>query len=112
MNAWMLVRDTKGTNVWYASGNGTFCTDELVKRITEAKLDIGVNHRWIILPQIGAVGVCKRSQEEIRLSLLFRSCTRSGHFRIHLHRLQQNEGDEHCPIFDARPAGAHAYGDK
>jgi CO dehydrogenase/acetyl-CoA synthase delta subunit len=57
MNAWVLVLDTKGINVWCAAGKGTFGTDELVKRIAEAKLDTIVTHRRIILPQLGAVGV-------------------------------------------------------
>jgi len=57
MNAWVLVIDTKGINVWCAAGKGTFGTDELVKRITEAHLNSIVSHRRIILPQLGAVGV-------------------------------------------------------
>ncbi|MFA5072639.1 MAG: mercury methylation corrinoid protein HgcA [Nitrospirota bacterium] len=57
LNAWILVLDTKGINVWCAAGKGTFGTNELIKRITEAKLDALVNHRRIILPQLGAVGV-------------------------------------------------------
>ncbi len=57
MNAWVLVLDTKSINVWCAAGKGTFGTDELVKRVAEAKLDAVVSHRRIILPQLGAVGV-------------------------------------------------------
>jgi acetyl-CoA decarbonylase/synthase complex subunit gamma len=57
MNAWLLVLDTKSINVWCAAGKGTFGTDELVKRIKEARLDAVVGHRRIILPQLGAVGV-------------------------------------------------------
>jgi len=56
-NAWVLVLDTKSINVWCAAGKGTFSTDELVKRITEARLDAVVSHRRIIVPQLGAVGV-------------------------------------------------------
>ena len=57
MNSWILVLDTKSINVWCAAGKGTFGTDELIKRIAEAKLDAVVVHRKIILPQLGAVGV-------------------------------------------------------
>ena len=57
MNAWVLVLDTNSINVWCAAGKGTFGTDELVKRIGEAKLDQVVSHRRLILPQLGAVGV-------------------------------------------------------
>ncbi len=57
MNAWVLVLDTKSINVWCAAGKGTFGTDELVNRIAATKLDVVVNHRKLILPQLGAVGV-------------------------------------------------------
>ena len=57
LNAWVLVLDTKSINVWCAAGKGTFSTDELVKRITEARLDAVVGHRRVIVPQLGAVGV-------------------------------------------------------
>ena len=57
LNAWMLVLDTKGVNVWCAAGKGTFGSGELIKRISEAKLDTVVDHRRIIVPQLGAVGV-------------------------------------------------------
>lgn len=57
MNAWILVLDTKGVNVWCAAGEGTFGTDELVKRIIEADLSNVVAHKKIVVPQLGAPGV-------------------------------------------------------
>jgi CO dehydrogenase/acetyl-CoA synthase delta subunit len=57
MDAWILVLDTKGINVWCAAGKGTFGTDELIKRILEVNLGAVVSHRRIILPQLSAVGV-------------------------------------------------------
>jgi len=57
INAWILVLDTKGINVWCAAGKGTFGTAELVKRITAANLGSLVSHRRIIVPQLGATGV-------------------------------------------------------
>jgi len=57
LNAWVLVLDTKSINVWCAAGKGTFGTDELMKRISDTRLDAVVGHRRIILPQLGAVGV-------------------------------------------------------
>ena len=35
LDAWILVLDTKGINVWCAAGKGTFGTAELVSRIAE-----------------------------------------------------------------------------
>ncbi len=57
INAWILVLDTKGINVWCAAGKGTFGTDELARRMIAAKLDGIVSHRRIIVPQLGATGV-------------------------------------------------------
>ncbi len=57
IDAWILVLDTKGINVWCAAGKGTFGTDELVSRMAKVKLSAIVSHRRIILPQLGAPGV-------------------------------------------------------
>lgn len=57
LNAWILVLDTRGINVWCAAGKGTFSTRELVKRIRITRLDEVISHRRIIVPQLGAVGV-------------------------------------------------------
>jgi acetyl-CoA decarbonylase/synthase complex subunit gamma len=56
-SVWILSLDTKGINVWCAAGKGTFGTDELVNRIRDVRLDQVVNHRRLILPQLGAPGV-------------------------------------------------------
>jgi len=56
-NVWILVLDTKGVNVWCAAGKGTFGTEELVARIRSSGLERIVNHRDLILPQLGAPGV-------------------------------------------------------
>lgn len=55
--AWILVLDTKGINVWCAAGKGTFGTEELIRRIRAVGLDKVVEHRRVIVPQLGAVGV-------------------------------------------------------
>ncbi len=57
LDAWILVLDTKGINVWCAAGKGTFGTDELVHRIEVTGLKEIVNHRKLIVPQLGAPGV-------------------------------------------------------
>lgn len=56
-DAWILVLDTKGINVWCAAGKGTFGTEELVNRIQSADLQAIVSHRKIIIPQLGAPGI-------------------------------------------------------
>lgn len=57
MDAWILVLDTRGINVWCAAGKGTFGTDEIVARIASVRLADVVSHRRLILPQLGAPGV-------------------------------------------------------
>lgn len=57
LNAWILVIDTKGINVWCAAGKGSFGTDELIWRIDETGVEKLVKHRRIIVPQLGAPGI-------------------------------------------------------
>ena len=57
MDGWILVLDTKGVNVWCAAGEGTFGSEELIRRIEAVRLKEIVAHRKLILPQLGAVGV-------------------------------------------------------
>jgi acetyl-CoA decarbonylase/synthase complex subunit gamma len=54
---WILVLDTKGINVWCAAGKGTFGNEELVERIRVNGLEKVVDHRELILPQLGGPGV-------------------------------------------------------
>ena len=68
-DAWVLVLDTDGINVWCAAGKGTFGTDEIVRRVQEAALDRIVSHRTLVVPQLGAPGV---SAHEVRRRSGFR----------------------------------------
>jgi hypothetical protein len=57
VDCYILVLDTKCINVWCAAGKGTFSTDELVSSIEKTSLRKLIQHRVIILPQLGATGV-------------------------------------------------------
>lgn len=57
INAWILVLDSKGINVWCAAGKGTFGTQELVNKIKSTGLGKIVNHKKLIVPQLGAPGI-------------------------------------------------------
>lgn len=57
VDAWILVLDTKGINVWCAAGKGTFGTCELINRIRITHLADIVKKKVVILPQLGAPGV-------------------------------------------------------
>jgi len=56
-DAWIVVLDTRGVNVWCAAGKGTFGTEELIRRVSAVGLDRVVAHRKLIVPQLGAPGV-------------------------------------------------------
>jgi hypothetical protein len=68
MDAWLLVLDTKGINVWCAAGKGTFSTKELIRQINLVGLEKIVNHHKVIVPQLGAVGV---SAHEVKKNIGF-----------------------------------------
>jgi len=57
LDCWLLILDTKGVNVWCASGKGAFGTEELIARIAQTRLAEVVSHKTLILPQLSAVGV-------------------------------------------------------
>ncbi len=56
-DAWLLVLDTKGVNVWCAAGKGEFGTNELVQRMNSVELSKVVAHKKIILPQLSGPGI-------------------------------------------------------
>ena len=57
LDAWLLVLDTRGVNVWCAAGKRTFSTQEVIRQVKRVHLDKLVEHRELILPQLGAPGV-------------------------------------------------------
>ncbi len=57
IDAWILVLETHGINVWCAAGKGTFGTDELVRRVGACGLERLVSHRRLVVPQLGGPGV-------------------------------------------------------
>jgi acetyl-CoA decarbonylase/synthase complex subunit gamma len=58
-DAWILVLDTQGVNVWCAAGKGTFGTSELINRLNQSGLVdlVSPSNRQVIVPQLGAPGV-------------------------------------------------------
>ena len=57
LDAWILVVDTRGINVWCAAGKGTFSDDEIALQVKRTGLARIVSHRELILPQFAATGV-------------------------------------------------------
>ncbi len=56
-DAWILVLDTHGINVWCAAGKGLFSSDEVVRQVERTNLRSVVAHRKLVLPQLAATGV-------------------------------------------------------
>jgi len=64
IDGYILVLNTYGINVWCAAGKGTFGTEELVRRIEATQLHQVVNHRVLIVPQLGAPGVAAHTVKQ------------------------------------------------
>ncbi len=63
-DAWILVVDTRGINVWCAAGKGTFSANEIALQVGRTILDKIVTHRELILPQFAAAGVASHELKE------------------------------------------------
>ncbi len=64
-DAWILVLDTKGINVWCSAGKGTFGTKELVRRIEATGLAQVVTHKTLIVPQLAGPGVAAHQVKKL-----------------------------------------------
>lgn len=64
IDAWLLVLDTDGINVWCAAGKGSFGTANLVRQIAESSLAELVGHRHLVAPQLGAPGISAQLVKE------------------------------------------------
>jgi len=60
IDAWILVVETAGINVWCAAGKGIFSAREVADRVRSTGLENLVDHRRLILPQLSATGVNAR----------------------------------------------------
>ncbi len=64
-DAWLLVADSDGINVWCAACGGHFTADRVIDALKVARLADKVNHRNIILPPLSAPGMdCKAIRQE------------------------------------------------
>jgi 2-polyprenyl-3-methyl-5-hydroxy-6-metoxy-1,4-benzoquinol methylase len=57
VNAWLLVADSSGINVWCAAGGGYFTAEKVIAGVKSSHLADVVNHHALILPQLCANGV-------------------------------------------------------
>jgi demethylmenaquinone methyltransferase/2-methoxy-6-polyprenyl-1,4-benzoquinol methylase len=57
LDAWVLVADSAGINVWCAAGGGYFTAEKVIAAMKSSNLKAVVNHHTLILPQLCANGV-------------------------------------------------------
>ena len=57
---WLLVADSKGVNVWCAAGGEEFNTRSVVSAVKTSGIADLVDHRKLILPPLGAPGICAK----------------------------------------------------
>jgi ferredoxin len=56
-DAWLLVANSRGINVWCASGGGHLTTHDAIAALKTTSIAGQVAHRQVILPQLAAVGI-------------------------------------------------------
>lgn len=61
VDAWLLIVDTRGINVWCAAGKSTFSAEEVCECVRRFRLGELVSHRQLILPQLAAPGVAAQA---------------------------------------------------
>ncbi len=59
-DAWLLVANSKGINVWCAAGGGHLTHHDIISVIRTSHIESEVDHREVILPQLAATGVERR----------------------------------------------------
>jgi ubiquinone/menaquinone biosynthesis C-methylase UbiE len=57
LDAWLLVVDSAGINVWCAAGGGFFTAEKVISAFKANRVKEFVSHKMMILPQLSAVGV-------------------------------------------------------
>jgi len=57
VDAWILVVDSKGVNVWCSAGGDELSTDAVVSAVKTSGLAERVDHRTLVLPPLGAPGI-------------------------------------------------------
>ncbi len=57
VDAWLVVADSKGVNVWCAAGGDEFNTHTVVSALKTCGIDERVKHRHLVLPPLGAPAI-------------------------------------------------------
>ena len=60
LDAWLLVAESGGVNVWCAAGGEEFNTHSVASAVKTSGLEEKVDHRRLVLPPLGAPGIFAR----------------------------------------------------
>jgi NAD-dependent dihydropyrimidine dehydrogenase PreA subunit len=71
LDAWLLVADSKGVNVWCAAGGEEFNTRSVVSAVKTSGVADRVDHRRLVLPPLGASGI---SIDQVRRETGWSTC--------------------------------------
>ncbi len=64
LDAWLLVADSRGINVWCAAGGGHLTHHDVISVLRTSGISELVAHRELMLPQLAATGVERRAIEK------------------------------------------------
>ncbi len=56
-NAWLLVANSKGINVWCAAGGGHLTHHDVISAVITSGAETKIDNHTLILPQLGATGI-------------------------------------------------------
>jgi NAD-dependent dihydropyrimidine dehydrogenase PreA subunit len=63
-DAWLLVANSHGINVWCAAGGGHLTHHSVIAALRSFEVEKQVDHRTIVLPQLAATGIERRRIRE------------------------------------------------
>jgi hypothetical protein len=59
-DVWLVVANSRGINVWCASGGGHLTHHEVISALRTSRVEAEVDHREVVVPQLAATGVDRR----------------------------------------------------
>ena len=64
-DAWLLVANSRGINVWCAAGGGHLTDHDVIAVLRASDIEEHVAHRTLVLPQLAATGIERRHITEV-----------------------------------------------
>ena len=64
VDAWLLVADSKGVNVWCAAGGNELTAASVASAVKTTGIELDVDHRTLILPPLSAPGIRVKDLKE------------------------------------------------